>query len=498
MEHFNLTIRGLPPALARDAWWLGSNESGPPPVSGDPPVAGGAGRRQLVALGLLVVLGDFLFHDRSPGLSLAIFGLAILAATSALLRWRAPVGGPVALALVAVLPVVEYVQALSVAFLLTGLPIALAWTLFAAARPLAVVRRALLLVRAVPLALPRRVAALPKRYPEAVGGASLRRRARNWAFPLGGMLVLVALLADANPVLSNWIAAAFRFDLDLDDFARRAMLWAGLAMMLWPVLDPVPVPPLPGQGGAALPGVRLPGLNAASVANALVLFNLVLGVQTLMDLSYLWSGTTLPAGMSHAAYAHRGAYPLLATALLAGGFALAARPWLEERSGLVLLMALWLGQNVLLCLSAFYRLYIYVERFGLTYLRIHAGIWMALVAVGLILVGWQIWWRRSNGWLVVRVASLGLGTLYLCAFVNFAGLIAAHNLKMERPGDILYLCQLGETAAAELYPARAALPCRIDLPLTEGWRDWGFRKWRVSRYLEAEVQAEFGHEDPGR
>ncbi|MGL4279102.1 MAG: DUF4153 domain-containing protein [Albidovulum sp.] len=497
MEHFNLTIRGLPPALMRDAWWLGGAESGPP-VSGHPPVAGGAGRR-LLALALLLVLGDFLFHDRPPGLSLAIFGLAILAASGALLRWRAPVAGPAALALVAVLPVVEYVQTLSVAFLLTGLPVALAWMLFGSAAPLDVLRRAWRLVEAVPLALPRDVFALSRCYrSEAGGGASLRRWARSWAFPLGGVIVLVALLADANPVLSGWIDAAFRFNLDLADLTRRVMLWGGLALMLWPVLDPVPPEPTPLNGRSALPALRLPGLNAASVANALVLFNLVLGAQTCFDFGYLWSGSSLPAGMSHAAYAHRGAYPLLATALLAGGFALAARPWLEERPGLVWLMALWLGQNVLLCLSAVYRLSLYTERYGLTHLRVHAGIWMALVAVGLVLVGWQIWWRRSNLWLVARVASVGLGTLYLCAFVNFAGMIAAHNLKMQWRSDITYLCGLGETAAAELYAERRSLPCRIDAPATEGWRDWGFRKWRVNRYLEAEVQAEFRHEDPGR
>lgn len=497
MGHFNLTIRGLPPALMRDGWWLGPSEGGPP-AAGHPPAAGGAGRRRLLALGLLLILGDFLFHDRPPGLSLAVFALAILVATGALKRWRIPVTGPVTLALVAALPVIEYVQALSVAFLLAGLPVALAWMLFGPAAPSVILRGALDLVRAVPLALPRRIFALPRRYRSGAGGvASLHRWTRNWAFPLGGMMVLVALLADANPILSGWIDAAFRFNLDLGDLARRAMLWGGLALVLWPVLDPAYPTTEATAGLPSLRGVRLPGLNAASVANALVLFNLVLGVQTGLDVRYLWSGSAIPAGMTHAAYAHRGAYPLLATVLLAGGFALAARPWLEERPALVRLMALWLGQNVLLCLSAFYRLSLYTESYGLTYLRVHAGIWMGLVAAGLLLVGWQIWRRRSNGWLVVRVLSLAISTLYLCAFVNFAAIIAAYNLKMGGR-DTTYLCTLGDTAAAEFFKAHAFPPCHINAPEIEGWRDWGFRKWRVSRYLKAEVQAEFRHEDPGR
>ena len=52
-----------------------------------------------------------------------------------------------------------------------------------------------------------------------------------------------------------------------------------------------------------------------------------------MDFVYLWGGKTLPDGMSYAEYAHRGAYPLIATALLAGAFVLVAlRPGSETES----------------------------------------------------------------------------------------------------------------------------------------------------------------------
>ena len=47
-------------------------------------------------------------------------------------------------------------------------------------------------------------------------------------------------------------------------------------------------------------------------------------MQTGLDLAYLWGGLALPDGMSHAEYAHRGAYPLVVTALLAAGFVLIA------------------------------------------------------------------------------------------------------------------------------------------------------------------------------
>ena len=57
---------------------------------------------------------------------------------------------------------------------------------------------------------------------------------------------------------------------------------------------------------------------------SLVLFNLLFAVQTVMDVHYLWRGAALPDGMTYATYAHRGAYPLIVTALLAAGFVLVA------------------------------------------------------------------------------------------------------------------------------------------------------------------------------
>ena len=249
------------------------------------------------------------------------------------------------------------------------------------------------------------------------------------------------------------------------------------------------------------------GLNPASVLRALVLFNLVIGVQSATDLSILTFGAVLPKGMSLAAYAHRGAYPLLVAALLAGAFALASRPFLAEHRAILPLLLLWLLQNMVLCGAAMLRLDHYVDAFGLTYLRLYALIWMGLVAAGLGLVAVQIMRNRSNLWLMAGCSLLGLGTLYLCSFLNFAQIIAAQNLARPR-FDVDYVCDLGPMAYGALHSAIVATPgvhlqysetCAIfSPPSIEGWRDWGFRSWRVSRYAAATAIKEPGHEDPDR
>lgn len=243
----------------------------------------------------------------------------------------------------------------------------------------------------------------------------------------------------------------------------------------------------------ALPPSGRLGLNPRSVLRALVLFNALIALQSVTDLSILVFGAALPEGMSLAEYAHRGAYPLLATALLAGAFALAVQPFLHEHRAIRPLLLVWLVQNMVLCGAAMMRLAQYIDAFGLTYLRLYAMIWMGLVAIGLGLGAVQVLRGRSALWLLTRCAALGLGTPYLCGFVNFAQIVAAQNLARPAP-DTGYVCALGPMAHGALVEATRANPglrtglrhCPIWVaPEAPGWREWGFRSWRVARYSAA-------------
>ena len=48
--------------------------------------------------------------------------------------------------------------------------------------------------------------------------------------------------------------------------------------------------------------------GVATILRSLILFNLLFAVQTVLDVTYLWGNATLPADISYASYAHRGAH----------------------------------------------------------------------------------------------------------------------------------------------------------------------------------------------
>ena len=350
-------------------------------------------------------------------------------------------------------------------------------------------------------------------------GRSIVRQFVIWMVPVGCALVFIWLFSSANPVIETVLAKIDPSFLAQFANPERIILWMVVAVVVWPLLIPRLFQKRSFKAAAASTGAT-PGRESllfgpAAILRSLIVFNAIFAVQTALDLTYLWGGAALPDGMSHADYAHRGAYPLIATALLAGAFVLAAmRPGGagEQNRTIRWLVYGWIAQNILLCISSILRLDLYVEVYSLTELRIAAGIWMALVAIGLGLILARIALRRNNSWLVATNCVALLATLYACAFVDFPAVIAdfnvSHSQEMTGEGqelDFWYFRNLGPTAlpALERYMAEPKIAARIgdgsnyyemltsirtDLLKAfqhrdTDWRAWSLRNWRLERYL---------------
>ncbi len=501
-----LIINGVPDRIRLDAWWLEAADAPPqaqPHRRKDrgPLFASLRMRHAIPLLAFLVTVADWLFWEQPAGISVAVFALILSAAIMAM-KPRRPTArewaGAAALALLSNLPAAIDLQFLSVLFSLCGLVCLMVWAVYGPA-----VSEGLVLRTA--LRLPTIGAVLLLRHafhamPASDLGSGARRQAASLALPLLMGAVFLMLLASANPVLKSVLA-----DLDPGRLLERQlwlrlMFWAVLAALLWPCLNLSET-----WLGSAMRAATKPKagpsratflINPVSVRNSLVLFNLLFLVQTVMDLGILTGGVSLPVGMSYASYAHRGAYPLVATALLAGVFTLVTRTMTGADLTLRILVYLWLAQNMFLVLTAAIRLHHYVNAYALTHLRLAAFIWMALVLAGLVLTVMQIHRGQGNAWLLRRCFAALIGTLYICSFVNFADVIARYNLthgSTLAKQDTYYICSLGAGA----YPAIHAFETetgqrvcgsamRYDLHKNTitNWREWGFRRWRIQAYYQ--------------
>lgn len=340
-----------------------------------------------------------------------------------------------------------------------------------------------------------------------------------WLMPAALTVVFLTLFAEANPVIEQWLALLDPSRL-LDRIAfNRVVFWVFLVLVVWPFLRPARgvlrkrIARIAADAAASIPTQAPRPLDSvfgpAAVLRALILFNALFAIQTALDLHLLWGGGALPQGMTYAEYAHRGAYPLIVTALLAAAFvliALRAGSQAGENPLIRKLVYLWVAQNVALVVSSIYRLDLYVSIYALTYLRIAAFVWMGLVATGLGLIVARIALGKSGEWLVgANLAALS-ATLYVCCFVDFAALIGEANLKIaSQPGatrvDATYLTRLdayGAPYVDRLLASDIEFEPRYELWLRdwrenrarrhrkslEDWRGWTRRGLALRSYLD--------------
>ncbi len=503
----DLVIHGMPNSIRRDGWWLSSSKSeNTADAGGDialPECVTDFPKRRPGALGLLlflVLLADWLFWEHDRGLSVALFAMALSVAILAMKpggvrprQWAMALGFEV----LCNLPLIEVLHAMSILFSLSGLVVLAIWVTYD--RLLTWWQSLWIAARIATIG----VAMLPIFAANEVKGMRAERnmaqRARALVLPMGVGLVFVALLSAANPVLEQYLEQLSRLKFLCAEHIDRGVFWAVLACALWPFLTL----DKSWLGSAAAPKktprpnakAKLGLINEESVRTSLVLFNALFLVQTAMDLGVLTGGLALPEGMTYARYAHQGAYPLVATALLAGLFAIATYRMVGRNRLLRVLMLLWIGQNMVLVITAAVRLNLYIEAYSLTNLRVAAFIWMGLVFVALMLTIVQITQGKSLSWLIRSNVIILYGTLYVVCFINFAHVIATYNLQNpNRFGDrdVGYICRMSGQALPAIHAFEAqsgeAFCAEVwrgypQFEPIENWRDWGFRQWRLQRYL---------------
>lgn len=400
----------------------------------------------------LVALADLLFLDHEPRWTLGGFAMA----------WTAVVG--------LVRRDVRRSRAARIALLLAGLfgaamiddPDLLDWSLFwtaiasAALLPRRRFRQAiawagdLLLYAVIGLAAPFGDVRRWMRTRRRAGGTRCGEFAGVIALPVIGGGVFVALFAAANPLIGDALGAV-RLP-GMGTAMMHLFCWWLVLLAVWPSLRPnrtVRTRKVVAMRGA---GITIP---IATLILSLVTFNAIFAIENALDLAFLWSGAPLPEGVTLADYAHRGAYPLIVTALLAGGFVLlAAQPGSAAAASPLVrrLIVLWTAQNLLLVASSIRRTLDYVAAYSLTEWRIAALAWMGLVATGLILIVWRLWFARTAGWLINANALAAGAVLIVAAVADLGAIAATWNVEHAHRGEDLDLCYLERLGSSALLP----------------------------------------------
>lgn len=468
-------------------------------------------RRAALLLALdLGILGDYLLRAPGPpGLNLSLWAAAGVAAV-VVLRFRRGGLAPAVAALLAGALLFSLAIAWRDAAALRAMNLLLAAglaTLAGGAAAGAWLREAGILDYATACA--RSVlAAVIGPFPVARGSALLGR-SPSWSRPalavLRGTLIAVplllvfgSLLAAADPVFERLASDVLTFDLEniIGHAVLVGVLTWGSAGYLGRYLDPAP---------AATPLLPLPRprIELADGAVALGLLNALFLTFVVVQLRYLFGGAELvqvTPGLSFAAYARRGFFELVTVAVLVVPLLLLA-DWSIRRERVAeewLFRSLALGQVLLLfaiLASAFYRMRIYLQNYGLTELRLYATavlLWVAFVLAWLAATVL----RGRRGRFALGALAAGVVALLGLNMVNPQATIVRVNAGRVAAGaayDVAYAGQLSGDAVPALVRSLDRIPdpqrCRTaDLLLERwgkerpgGWRTFSYGDWRARR-----------------
>jgi hypothetical protein len=327
--------------------------------------------------------------------------------------------------------------------------------------------------------------------------------------PIGGGALFLALFAAANPLIGTVFAGLV--PEDVVTVIWRTMLALVVLTAVWATLRPRALATPVAWRDQRTPDTRF-DLTVMTLVLSLATFNLVFALQNVLDVVFLWSDAPLPDGVTMADYAHRGAYALIVTALLAALFVLVTlRPGSAGAASPAVrrLVTLWIMQNLLLVASSALRLFDYIQAYSLTTLRIAALAWMALVATGLALILWRLLRKRSAGWLINANALAAALVLTAASVIDLGATAAAWNartaLRLGRAGPPLDLCYLGSLgpsgmvalATLERHARSPILKERLSylrmraqsgvVQTQQDWRSWSPRNARRLAQVDALV-----------
>lgn len=167
----------------------------------------------------------------------------------------------------------------------------------------------------------------------------------------------------------------------------------------------------------------------------LILLNLVLLIVNGGDSYYLFYAQVLPDDLSYSEYVHNGVGTLIMSILMAiviliflfRGF----NNFSTEGRWLKILAYIWILQNVILVATNVMKNYMYVEEYGLTYLRIGVYIYLTLCILGLLFTFYKIYLQKNILYLFRWNALALYSVLVAFSLIDWNTVITHQNIFLK-------------------------------------------------------------------
>ena len=275
-------------------------------------------------------------------------------------------------------------------------------------------------------------------------------------------IVIVPLLAAADDVFRHYVALLPNvfLGLNIGEFIFRMIIMIIVACLSFSYLWSLLVTRTVFNGVGAGQGERkaLAFLNPVAVTAFLVLIDLLYVFFIAIQFSYLFGSLQygLPQDFTYAEYARKGFFELLAVTLinlvvLLGNMNFVKASGSRADKAVKLLNTVLVIGTMLMLLSAHFRMSLYEEAYGLTYLRVLTHAFMGYLLVLFVATLSKIWVLKLG--LLKSFIVISLLAYTLLNYLNIDRLIAENNIARYQQGnpiDILYLTTLSYEVVPQL------------------------------------------------
>ncbi|HEX3030202.1 MAG TPA: DUF4173 domain-containing protein [Clostridia bacterium] len=277
------------------------------------------------------------------------------------------------------------------------------------------------------------------------------------------VLIVTLLLSSADQVFSSFIdqvtGVFINVHINIGEFIVRAGLVIIICIVSFSYLWGLINPKYPGFYNLQNNKTSSKGIwDPVVILTILISINMIYVLFTVIQFSYLFGslGNSLPHKLTYAEYARKGFFELIVVTLINLGFLL-VNINLTKKGGPVLSKALNILNSLLIActaimlFSAHFRMSMYEETYGYTYLRLLTHAFMAFIAVLLLIALFKLWYEKTP--LVKAYIIAALLSYMVVNYINIDALIAQNNINRYHKThkiDTSYLTSLSYDATPSL------------------------------------------------
>ena len=279
------------------------------------------------------------------------------------------------------------------------------------------------------------------------------------AVPL--LMIILSLLASADSIFEQYLGQIpdwFK-DIKIGEFLFRGIMILSVCIVsfgyIWSLSER-------RKGSGSLTEGRtkwnLKVWDPVVVITILTTVNIIYVLFVFIQFSYLFGGLKagLPAEFTFAEYARRGFFELVAVTLINFSILLFSLGFTRKKDKatdrtMSILNTLLVGCTLVILFSAHFRMSMYEEAYGYTYLRMFTHIFMVFLFILFLLAFYRIWNEKFT--LVKPYIIASIAAFLIVNYMNVDVIIARNNVDRfynDRKIDMVYLADLSYDAAPQI------------------------------------------------